>query len=408
MIKVLDSVMGTGKTTGIFKMMKDNPENRYLYISLFLDEVGDGNRGVEGRVQKELPDLNFKMPKNSGDGKLQALKTLVSNGDNISSTHALFGMFDNEIVEMLVASNYTLIIDEAVDCVGMYDGVNDSDIQAMFASEMVNVAENKQLVWNEVKYPNHTGKYYEVREYCNLGSLFLHNQKILIWEYPPKLLQLLGSVYIMSYLFEGSVMSCWLKINQLEYSYIDNVEFGLRSEQEVKDEVRKNLILLESTKLNGFKQKDTTFSSTWYKDNLDKERAKWVKGVLESCVINNKAKAGEVFWTCFKDAQHKVKGKGYSKAVRGGLEPFLACNTKATNNYRDYSLCMYTVNIYKNPIEVGYLRDRGVVFDKDMYALSEMIQFVWRGCIRQGKPMKLLVLSKRMKQLLKDWIGEGD
>lgn len=406
MIKVIDSIMGTGKTTGVFNMMRNNSDTRYLYISLFLDEVGDGNSNTEGRIQRELPELDFKMPRNAGEGKLEALKRLISNRENISSTHALFSMFDNEVVEMLVEGDYTLVIDEAVDCVGMYDGVNESDIQAMLASEMITLGENNQLTWNEVKYPNHTGKYSEVREYCNLGSLFLHKQKILIWEYPPKLLRLLGNVYVVSYLFEGSVMSCWLKMNHLDYQYVDNTEFGLRSEEEVKEIARNALQLLRSSKLETLKQKETTFSSSWYKDNLDRDKAKWIKSIIESCIINNKAKAGEVFWTCYKDYQAKIQGKGYSKPVKDGLDPFLPCNTKATNNYKDYSLCVYTINIFKNPIEVGYLRERGVEFNKDQYALSEMIQFIWRGCIRQGKPMKVLVLSNRMRKLLEDWLND--
>src|SRR5690606_16451855 len=118
-------------TTSMFRMMKNNPDERYLYISLFLDEVGDGNKGVNGRIQRELPELDFKMPKNFGEGKLEALKKLISDRENISSTHALFSIFDNEVVEMLVEGGYTLVIDEAVDCVGMYDGVNESDVQAM-------------------------------------------------------------------------------------------------------------------------------------------------------------------------------------------------------------------------------------------------------------------------------------
>lgn len=406
MIKVIDSVMGTGKTTSMFRMMKNNPDERYLYISLFLDEVGDGNKGVNGRIQRELPELDFKMPKNFGEGKLEALKRLISDRENISSTHALFSIFDNEVVEMLVEGGYTLVIDEAVDCVGMYDGVNESDVQAMLASEMIILGENNQLEWNEVKYPNHSGKYAEVREYCTLGSLFLHKKKVLIWEYPPKILKLLNKVYIVTYLFEGSVMSCWLKINHLPYEYVDNGDWGLSSEESVKSIARECLQILDSVKLKTLKQKDTTFSVSWYKDNLTKENTKWIKGIIESCIINNKVKAGDVFWTCYKAYEHKIRGKGYSKPAKGGLDPFLACNAKATNNYKDYSLCVYTINVYKNPIEVGYLRERGVEFDKDKYALSEMIQFIWRGCIRQGKPMKVLILSNRMRKLLEDWVNE--
>lgn len=406
MIKIVDSMMGTGKTTGIFKMMEENQEDRrYLYISLFLDEVGDGNTGVEGRIQKELPDMNFKMPKNMGEGKLQALKNLVTQGCNIASTHALFGVFDHELVEMLVSAKYTLVIDEAVDCISLFDEVNKSDIQMILSGDIVTVNDAGRLQWNEVKYPEHNGKYSHIRELCALGSLYLHNNTILIWEYPPKLLELLEDIYIITYLFEGSIMSSWMKINGLQYSYLDLDLLGLKSEKEVKEIARANLQIISSPSLDKFKQSRYTFSSGWHSD-ISKDKIKSVKSILRSCLVTHKAKAGDVFWTSFLSSQTKLQGVGYSKPVKGGLPPFLPCNTKATNNYRDYWLCMYTVNIFKNPIEVSYLRSKGVEFNEDMYALSQMIQFVWRGCIRQGKPMKVLILSNRMKSLLEGWLSE--
>jgi hypothetical protein len=53
---------------------------------------------------------------------------------------------------------------------------------------------------------------------------------------------------------------------------------------------------------------------------------------------------------------------------------------------------------------VNYLQSNGIDVDEDMYALSEMIQFIWRGAIRQGKPMKVLILSERMRNLLIKWL----
>jgi hypothetical protein len=41
-----------------------------------------------------------------------------------------------------------------------------------------------------------------------------------------------------------------------------------------------------------------------------------------------------------------------------------------------------------------------------MFSLSEMIQFIWRGCIRKGEPMKVLILSERMRGLLIKWLNE--
>ncbi len=42
---------------------------------------------------------------------------------------------------------------------------------------------------------------------------------------------------------------------------------------------------------------------------------------------------------------------------------------------------------------------------EDTYALSEMLQFIFRSAIRDGKEIELYIPSFRMRQMLKEWIG---
>ncbi len=39
-----------------------------------------------------------------------------------------------------------------------------------------------------------------------------------------------------------------------------------------------------------------------------------------------------------------------------------------------------------------------------MYALSELIQWIWRGQIRTGKPINLYIPSKRMRTILQVYL----
>ena len=39
-IELLDSIMGSGKTQGVIQWMLNNPQNKYLYVSPILTEVG--------------------------------------------------------------------------------------------------------------------------------------------------------------------------------------------------------------------------------------------------------------------------------------------------------------------------------------------------------------------------------
>ena len=42
--------------------------------------------------------------------------------------------------------------------------------------------------------------------------------------------------------------------------------------------------------------------------------------------------------------------------------------------------------------------------DEDGFALSEMLQFIWRSAIREGKDIWVYIPSIRMRNLLKQWI----
>ena len=48
----------------------------------------------------------------------------------------------------------------------------------------------------------------------------------------------------------------------------------------------------------------------------------------------------------------------------------------------------------------------GYPLDVDKLALSEMIQWIWRSAIRDGKEIWIYIPSSRMRGLLEDWIKE--
>lgn len=403
MINVIDSMCGSGKSTKIFQIIKSksetDPNSRFMYITPFLSEINE-------RVPQELPNLNFKTPENKGDGKLSDLKDLIQRGDNIASTHVLFSMLTPYLVDLIIHMGYTLVIDEALSCVGMLDkSLVHTDTRDLLKSGMVIVDPNKrnQLSWNEVDYPEHDGRYSFVRNLCNLGVVYCYADTFLMFEYPPKLLFSLKEVWILTYLFNGSDMRCWLDLNSIPYTVQDNQVLGLKSEKEIKDVIRANLSILSNRTLDNTRQRDTTLSKSWYQ-NAKADEIKKYKAMLRSCIVTQKTKVGEVFWTTYKDYQKTMQGAGYTKGISEDMPSFLPMNIRATNKYRDYTLCMYAVNLFKNPVEVGYLRFNGIQVDEDTYALSEMIQFIWRGCIREGKPMKVLILSQRMQRLLVKWL----
>ena len=59
---------------------------------------------------------------------------------------------------------------------------------------------------------------------------------------------------------------------------------------------------------------------------------------------------------------------------------------------------------FLNPNIKRFFRNGGIEVDEEQWALAELIQWVWRGSIRNGKPMNLFIPSKRMRELLLDWL----
>jgi hypothetical protein len=49
---------------------------------------------------------------------------------------------------------------------------------------------------------------------------------------------------------------------------------------------------------------------------------------------------------------------------------------------------------------------KGNNIDKDIFALSEMVQFIWRSAIRNEQQINVYIPSKRMRNLLEQWLND--
>ena len=53
-----------------------------------------------------------------------------------------------------------------------------------------------------------------------------------------------------------------------------------------------------------------------------------------------------------------------------------------------------------HPIEKAFFEDNNVVVNEDLLALSDLIQWIFRGSIRNDTPMKIYIPAVRMRDLL--------
>ena len=75
-----------------------------------------------------------------------------------------------------------------------------------------------------------------------------------------------------------------------------------------------------------------------------------------------------------------------------------------TNEYRETYILAYCTNRFVKPTLIQFFSKKEIYINQDEYALSEMLQWIWRSRIRDGKPIHIYIPSKRMRDLLTQYL----
>lgn len=399
--------MGSGKTSWSIQHINRNPFENFLYITPFLDEVA--------RIS-DSTDRDFKQPINKGDGKLGSINELLACQYDIASTHALFKRFDEESRENIKNGHYTLILDEVLNVIEPYN-IQKDDVPLLKDSGCITIDEDGFVIWNKEK-ANYDTKYNEIKILAESKSLVCINQTLLLWHYPPNIFTLFDKIYILTYLFESSILKNYFDLYDIGYIkksiYSDDGKYNISDFYIPDTKSYSDLINIYDGNLNAnIKQKQTGLSSTWFGKKVNSMVIQQIKKNLYNYFTNIlKAKSTTIMWTTFKDSKTKLQGKGYSKEFKTeqlrnieNAYGFLSCNARSTNKYRNCYNLAYCLNVYLHPSVSQFFRQKGIIIDEELYALSEMIQWIWRSRIRNNENINIYIPSIRMRTLLNSWIN---
>ena len=411
-IKVCDAIMGSGKTQAAITYMNEHPEKRFIYITPFLDEVS--------RIKHACQDLRFREPERIDEfkrSKVVHTATLIDEGVNIATTHAAFLGYDDEMIENIKKHEYTLIIDEDMEIV---------DVQALTKGDYEYLIRHG-LIEEHDGLITRTDKHSDAKAYDDILK-FVNNRKVYVKEYgdegekaflfywtiPEALLTNFIEVYILTYLFEGQKLHHYLKLCGLPYENIGVCSCEeytgycfTNGAGEIPEYVKniKDLIHIYEGPMNDIGEDYYALSASWLKRNQGKQVMLQLRNNMTNWFrnLNPESSASDRLWSTLKDMKEDLKGGGYTKG-------FLHYNTKASNNYRDRTVLSYSLNIFPHYTEQKFFQSMGVPLDRDVYATSTMVQWIWRAAIRDGRAISLYIPSRRMRELLYDWIeslGEG-
>lgn len=398
-VKVVDSIMGSGKTTAMINSINNaSKEQKFMFITPYLSEVD--------RIKEKCSDRNFKSPVAIDGSKINGIKHLLNNKENIISTHALFHLFDDEVFELIRYNEYILILDEVTDVVEPYNITKDDIDDILNISKYAHIDENHFVVWDK---PDYAGRFSDLKRLCDIGSVVEYNGNVVIWLFPIKSFVSFKEVFILTYLFDGQIQKWYYDFHGVNYKwYYATYENGKyiikkRDDDYKPQTIDKTLIrICDNERINRIGDPETALSVAWYKKATRNSLLKELKNNTTNWFINIvKSKSQDTLWTTFKDYKTKIQGKGYTKS-------YISMNMRASNDYKDRTVLAYLCNRYVNPVTANFFVLNEIPIDQDMYALSEMLQWIWRSAIRDGKPIKIYIPSKRMRNLLINWLNTGE
>lgn len=406
-VEILDSMMGSGKTSSIITWIEKNPNEKYIYVSPLLSEVEDG-----GRLHQNVKKVSFESPKNTDSTKAEDMLRLLKDGANISCTHSLYLGMTQEHFKYIRDNNYIVIIDEEIDVIGGFTHYSRSDLDWLIDQKVITVSPKDGMVtWvgDRSKIDNNH-KYKLFISYSDAKALYAskRSEGMMVTQLPVKLFESAKRVVILTYMFKGNVLDAFLQLKGFEVKPFTEVEV-----EKVSKALSRSLITLVEPNKG---MKSLGLSSSWYKsEKANSKTLAVVSNYIRYVAKQSGLDAKYVAWCVPKYRAEKPKG---SKTIlvkpNGFIEDsskkscFLSATTRATNDYRHKQLMIHCYDRYPQVTVSAYLEDYGFPVDKQVFALSELLQWAWRGCIRDKKPMTLAIGSFRMYNLFLDWLEKED
>ena len=380
-------------------MIREFQQNKkYLVILPLLSEVN--------RVIDQSESILFEQPttdENEHHTKTESIKELLLTGQNIATTHNMYERLVRLAREGLL-DDYHIIIDEVPDVVKSVSSKTKTSIEEFYLKTGYIELEETGLVrptnkWRQNKEEVSDTLNPKILSYAETGCLYLLGEHMFVWAMPSELLSAGLSVTIMTYKSEGSLLTSYLNKLSLPY-FVNSSEFKeghfkaaaleLIDLQDIPPISKLNLSHSGQTK--GMSQCSYYSKISGALKNL---RSRQLKGV----------QLDDILVTCKKDAWFKQENKAgvFAKDSKMFQANWIANTTRGTNDYAHCSHLIYLYDQHVNPVVGRWVNNSSRSFD-DAYALTELIQWVWRSRVRRGEPITLYLPAPRMRRIFIDWL----
>jgi hypothetical protein len=400
-INILDYPCGSGKTTQMIKGFEVG--RKYLVIVPLLSEVQ--------RVICQSKGVVFVQPHekdNEANTKTSSLEAQLLHGLNIVTTHKMYERLVPMVHEGLL-DDYDIIIDEVPDVVKSITSKSKTSIDEFYVDAgYMNVDVVTGLVRPTQKWWQNRDEVSDtlspkILKYAETGCLYLQDGKMFIWALPESILKAGRSVTIMTFKAEGSMLLAYLRKLGLPYE--------VSNDNYLEEDFRRKAVeLITLEDIGSLSKTPLTFTAQTKGIALASYCSKIVHSLknLRERKLKD-VKPDNILLTCKKDAwikasnDNEVEHTQLAKHSRLKASNWIPNTTRGTNDYIHCSHLIYLYDQHINPVIARWLGNNTQKF-KDAYALTELIQWIWRSRIRRGEPITVYLPSPRMRGLFERWL----
>lgn len=394
-ITIVDARMGRGKSSAAIRHINENRgKKRFLYITPFLDEV-----------DRVCTQCDLEQSEGDTSSKSYELKLLLHRGENIAATHSLFYLMDNETINLIRERKYSLIIDESIRVVEKLS-ISDKDFD-LILDHLADVGDDGYVTWRDPEYAGRLSVYKRIADTHSLYKL----DHAFINLLNPDLLRAFREVHMLTYLFDGQYQKAYLDYFGFDYRVVGietddkGYKFSEHPDNPPPTNYRDLIHIVRIGKDNYIGKNRYDLSKTWFNGRgYDHPDMKALRANMRTFFrMQPHGSNSTRLWTCFKSAQYKLVDIKTGRFKNN----FLQIRARATNAYREKTDLAYMANLFVDPNISKFFASKGISINSDKYALSEMVQWIWRSAIRDNKPISIFVPSKRMRTLLSRWVDES-
>ena len=418
-IEIVDSIMGSSKTNRILEWMDKNPDEKYLYISPLLSEIDK-----DSRLQNNLKYVTFENPESiDSDTKSDDLLRKLKEGANICCTHQLYLTMKKEHLDEIRARGYICLMDEELGVVEALKSYSADDLKYLLRNEDIEISPEDGMISWVGEAVGENNKYRYFNNLCNSKAVYATKRMdtLMVTQLPIELITCAKRVIVLTYLFEGNILDCFLKLKGIPTKPFKEITPDVVTKESIRDLITLvpptkavKAVKMTVSGYNNCTQADCKVVAAYIR-NVSRKYADSSYDVMytfpKSLASTSRKNGRHIKPASFIEyKQPKLDENGNElKNNKGEVEyetkpcwGYAAC--RATNQYAFKSVLVHCYDRYPNATVDQYLVDYGFPVKRKVFALSEICQWVWRSRIRNGQPIVLAIGNQRMHDIFKDWL----